>query len=320
MKKIIVFTLIIWSLKGVELELIGDIYGDGVSNTSSVYLHTGDIFVNQSGWYGSIYLKTLYSTNELLRQFIISDASVGYAGDDSIITLGRMEVEYDWLSGSVDMLSYSYEFESGTIQTFYGLQYTDLTLYTYIPTKSFESSIGIFGIIYKQELFNLYNYTIPTFRNQFGIHSQLNEFMFDFSYLQALVNEPIQGDEWYIRAQYTHAIDNLELSIGLHHNGENGMIKFYDYGVGNYGDFYLGNNNYWGDITNYFGKLQFSLSPIDIYILAGSSQSDTIHSYEADIFGSLQLTKGLSLEAGYYMMYETTSEYQFELALRYNYD
>lgn len=121
------------------------------------------------------YLRFVYSSDNI-NQAIFSEVSLNYDNGFLGLNAGRIEIDYDWLSGSMDgaivMLGDEKNF---SFRAFYLENYLDLRYNYYVDFKDVNEELNFYGAIgtmnTKYVEATLYNYWMPSLRDIVGAHA-----------------------------------------------------------------------------------------------------------------------------------------------------
>jgi len=201
------------------------------------------------------YDETLYAldkqTEDELNKVDFSELTFNYDNQFLSINLGRIDLDYDWLSGSVDGALVSLGDDKKTsLRVFWFNRFTQQSYNSYLQVSSINDNNGLYATILKTKQsdfeFILYDYYMKDLRNSGGIHINYtnNHFGCDMVYtgVKALSNAVYDYDEslTQISLEYIYGFNYVE--VGGSYTGENGLLAMTQMGSGILGSFYMTNS------------------------------------------------------------------------------
>ncbi|QSZ40575.1 hypothetical protein GJV85_00060 [Sulfurimonas aquatica] len=267
--------------------------------------------------YDSTSNLTLRQTSKELNRAMISEASLNYQNKNFTITLGKNDINYDWISGSMDGAIFMYTYGIYSLQTFWAYNYEQLYYNYYAQTKlqTDSSSLeGMFGSIFSIEDRNLqlhlYSYCIENSFTMSGANLAYiyKNFGFNLGYT-SLVGDDSSSyayHESFLDASIEYLYKNHYMALGASLTGENGLYTMLSMGSYIFGNFYLGNQVDRSSAKNSFFKYRYNASKFYLETVVGSSiyndifQTDAnkLFSREIDLYGGYELNREFSISGG----------------------
>ncbi len=264
------------------------------------------------------YLRFVYSSDNI-NQAIVSEASLNY--DNGLVSLnaGRIEVNYDWLSGSMDgAIAMIGDEKSYSFRLFYLENYLDLRYNYYVDFKDVNEELNFYGAIATMNTkyleATLYTYQMPRLRNISGLHAYvaLEKVGFNFAstFSTALQDALYQYDEQFFEASIEGLYKNNFFEMGGSVSGENGLITMLQMGSFLFGQFYLGNQVERQNAKNGYMRYIYAKNRFRFELLAGATLYDydyntvfdDLNAQELDVFLGYKFNKVFQLEAGIMFM------------------
>jgi len=355
MKRVIILILILCisanassQLKNTDVKLTTIIHSEtehvkgakADSNSfTSLYSHlllnydfSEDIFLSLAGKYNGVlsenkynsalYLQTKQNSDEI-NQAILSEVSLNYDNGFFALNLGRQDVNYDWLFGSIDgILAMFGSDEEYSLRLFWFSNYQHLQYNYYMKVEDINDNKGIYGAITKAGIkdveFSFFNYYIEDLRNIAGGHINYlyknSAYNLSYSSAKALSLALYDYDEEFLSASIELLINQHYFELGVSKTGENGLLAMLQMGNFMFGEFYLGNQVDRENAKNSFLKYIYANEKWRFELIGGTTKYDNtfvriqnnMNSFEIDSYLKFNYSKNLSFDLG--LMYMNVDE------------
>ncbi len=260
-----------------------------------------------------IYLRAKLTSDDI-NQAILSETSVNYDDNFYSLNIGRSEIDYDWIHGSMDGVIGMIGDDEISLRAFWLQNFTQLQYNYYSEFRDINDKDGMYGVIATYTIdsvdFTIYDYYMQSLRNIAGGHmtfiSNSMALNLSFTNAKALSLALYDYDESFvdISVEYLHKKHYLEVGASL--TGENGLLAMVQLGSYMFGQFYLSNQVDREGAKNGFIRYMYLNNKYNIEILAGLTNYDNtfkaiqnnLSSQEIDIYYSYKLDKDFSLDFG----------------------
>jgi hypothetical protein len=273
-----------------------------------------NLVLGEDNYHAPFYLRAKL-TSKQLNQAIISEASLNY--DNSLISLsiGRNDIDYDWLLGSMDGAIASIgDDESISLRLFWFKNFTQLQYNYYFELKNINDSNGMYGAIVKSKVkdfdITAYDYYMQDLRNIAGLHVNYttNRYAINFSYSEgkALSLAVYDYDESLAQISLETLWGEHFVEFGASLTGENGLLAMIQLGSFMTGQFYLSNQVDRENARNAYIRYLYAKHNWRFELLGGYTSydntflaiADNLSSQELDCYIGYRLNSSWSLNAG----------------------
>jgi len=254
-------------------------------------------------------------TKDELNKIDMSELTLNYDNDFFSFNLGRIDINYDWLSGSIDGALVSIgDDETSSLRFFWFNTFTQQGYNNYFKVDNINDNNGLYGSIFKTKQndfeLTLYDYYMQDLRNTYGIHINYmkNSFGFDFIYtdVKALSLALYDYDETLVQfsLEYIYGFNYIEL--GGSYTGKNGLLAMTQLGSNIIGEFYMTNQIDRENAKNIYMKYIYLSSNWYLKLLAGVSRYDNsftsiqtdLESFELDAYYRYYFSKQFFVDIG----------------------
>lgn len=261
-----------------------------------------------------LYLRSILTSKDI-NKAILSEGSLNY--DDGLfsLSLGRNEVDFDWINGSVDgAIAMVGDDKDYSLRLFWINNFVQLQYNYFVEFEKINNQEGMYGAVatLKKGIFNLhaYNYYMKDLRNSAGANLSLvgNSFSVSASYTatQALSLALYDYDESFanISLKYKHTKHLVELGASV--TGENGLLAMLQLGSFMFGQFYLSNQVDRESAKDTFLHYTYKTRRFKFELLGGytlynnsfKSIANDLNSQELDFYVSYAVSKNFMFDVG----------------------
>jgi hypothetical protein len=273
-----------------------------------------NLILGEDNYKAPFYLRGKLTSKEL-NQAIISEASINYDSELFSVSLGRSDIDYDWLLGSMDGIIASVGDDSElSLRLFWFRNFTQLQYNYYLKLDDINSGKGIYGAIAKAELngfeFTLYDYFMSELRNISGLHVNYtaDTYAVNFSYSDAKALELAlyDYDESLTQISFETLIGSHFLEVGGSITGENGLLAMIQLGSFMSGQFYLSNQVDRENAKNLYMRYIYAKKRWSLELLGGYTAYDNtflsvannLSSQEIDFYIGYNIDSSWSINGG----------------------
>lgn len=260
------------------------------------------------------YLRAKLSSDDI-NKAIISEASVNYDNGFMALNLGRQEVNFDWLLGSIDgaLLMVGSD-ESYSLRTFWFENYRQLQYNYAMEVEDINAQEGMYGVIAKANYdyveVAFFNYYLRTLRNISGGHINFNyaNMALNVSYTSAKALELAlyNYDETFFNTSFEILFAQHYVEMGYSKTGENGLLAMIQLGNFMFGQFYLSNQIDRENAQNGFMRYIYANSKWRFELIGGSTLYDNsfvrveknLRAWEVDSYIKYSYNRYLSFDIG----------------------
>ena len=270
--------------------------------------------VHEDNYNIPMYLRTKQTSKEI-NQAILSEASLNYDDGFLALNLGRQNVNYDWLYGSIDgALAMVGGDEDYSLRLFWFESYRNLQYNYYMKVKDINDNKGMYGAVAKANFdnfeFSYFNYFMQDLRNIEGgyLNYIYNNTGLNLSYTtaKALSKASYTYDEEFLNGSFEFLINHHFFELGFSKTGENGLLAMIQMGNFMFGQFYLNNQVDRENAQNNFLKYIYATSRWRFELIGGVTKYDnsfvqiqnSMNSYEVDTYLKYSYSKNLSFDLG----------------------
>ncbi len=303
--------------------------------TQDIFLSLGlksNIVVYENNYKTPLYSQTKLKSDEINRA-IISDFSLNYDNGFFALNLGRQDLNYDWLLGSIDgVLAMVGNDEEYSLRLFWFEDYQHLQYNYYIKIENINAHKGMYGAIAKANLgeieFSYFDYFVQDLRNIMGTHVNYvyKNIGLNISYTsaKALSLALYDYDEEFLNGSFEFLINQNFFELGFSQTGENGLLAMIQMGNFMFGQFYLSNQVDRENAQNGFLKYIYGDGKWRFEFIGGVTKYDNsfleiqndMNSYELDSYLKYNYSKNLSFDLGaIYMNVDERDALQVDQAL-----
>lgn len=270
--------------------------------------------VAESAYETPMYLRGKSTSGEIERA-LLSEASLNFDNTLLGFSLGRQEVNYDWLNGSIDGVSaMAGSDERLSLRLLWFKRFSTLQYNYFTDVHDINEGDGLYGAIAKGregafEL-SLYDYHMQSLRNLYGGHlSYLGDHAgFNLSYAgaDALGDALYTYDESFLNASAEMLYGNHFIELGASRTGENGLIAMIQMGSFKLGQFYLGNQVDRENAKNGFARYIYADETWRVELIGGATRYDNrfeqridnLDAYEADLYVQYRFNRRYGVDFG----------------------
>ena len=284
---------------------------------NNMYMALGakaNLTLSEENYKAPFYLRGKLTSDQLDRA-IISEASLNYDNDFFSVSLGRNDINYNWLLGSMDGVITSVgDDESLSLRLFWFQNFTQLQYNYYYEVKDINDAKGMYGAIGKAKVAGLdiqiYDYFLQDLRDIAGINADYTaeNFSINLSYTdaKALSRALYDYDESLIQASVQWLLGRHFFELGGSLTGENGLLAMIQLGSFMSGQFYLSNQIDRENARNAYLRYLFASRSWHFELLGGATSYDNtflaivdnLHSYEVDAYFAYAIDHEWSLDVG----------------------
>ncbi len=292
------------------------------NNTLVDYIFLDDFYLSLGGKTNYVFGEQKYQVPSYLRlklssdeinKAIFTEISFNYDNDFFTFNAGRMDVKYDWLSGSIDgAIAMIGDEDDLSFRVFYLENYTDLQYNYYVDFQHVNEELNFYGAIgsYNSDIieFSLYDYIMPNLRNIVGTHGYLAfekvGFNFAATYSSALQDAVYNLDESFYTLSGEYLYKNNFFELGGSYTGENGLIAMLQLGSFMFGQFYLSNQVDRPNAKNIYTRYIKANRKFRFEVLGGYTsykeeiENKSLSSYEIDTYLTYAFNKKYKIEFG----------------------
>ncbi|MEA2099164.1 MAG: hypothetical protein U9P72_03445 [Campylobacterota bacterium] len=216
-----------------------------------------------------------------LNKIDISEATMNYDNNFISFNLGRIDVNFDWLSGSIDGVLVSVgDDKKSSLRIFWFDTFTQQGYNNYFKVEDINDENGLYGTIFKTKKsafeLTLYDYYMQDLRNTAGVHLNYTKdyFGFDFIYtdVKALSLAIYDYDESLAQFSLEYIYGHNYIELGGSYTGENGLLAMTQMGTHIVGEFYMTNQINRQKAKNIYMKYIYLSSNWYLKLLAGASK------------------------------------------------
>lgn len=278
--------------------------------------------IGEDNYSTPLYLQTKQTSDEI-NKAILSEVSLNYDNNFWALSLGRQDVNYDWLLGSVDgallMMGHDKDY---SLRLFWFENYRYLQYNYYTEVKDINSQRGMYGAIakvnFKDVEFSYFDYFILDIRNIMGGHfSYMHKnygLHLSYSSAKALSLAAYDYDEEFLNSSIEFLIRKHYFELGLSKTGKNGLLAMIQMGNFMFGEFYLSNQVDRENAKNVFLKYIYADKKWRFEFIGGTTNYDNsffeiqnnMKAYEIDTYIKYTYSKNVSFDLG--LMYMNVNE------------
>lgn len=274
----------------------------------------GNYVLGEKNYVTPLYLRSILTSKDI-NKVILSELSLNYDDGFYSVSLGRTDVDFDWINGSVDgAIMMIGDDNSYSLRFFWLENFTQLQYNYYVKFQDINKNEGMYGSIatLKHGIvnFHFYDYYMKDLRNMLGANFSIgsNRFSFNSSYTatKALSLALYDYDESFTNASLKYQFKRHLFEIGASLTGENGLLAMLQLGNFMFGQFYLSNQVDRESAKNAFTHYTYANRSFKLELLGGytkynnsfkSIQKD-LTSQELDIYLSYAFNKKFMLDFG----------------------
>jgi len=284
---------------------------------NNMYITLGakaNLTISEENYKAPFYLRGKLTSDQLDR-VIVSEASLNYDNDFFSVSLGRNDINYNWLLGSMDGAITSVgDDEFLSLRLFWFQNFTQLQYNYYYEIKDMNDAKGMYGAIGKAKVAGLdiqiYDYFLQDLRNIAGINADYSaeNFSINLSYTdaKALSHALYDYDESLAQASIQWLFGRHFFELGGSLTGENGLLAMIQLGSFMSGQFYLSNQIDRENARNAYLRYLFASRSWHFELLGGATSYDNtflaivdnLHSYEVDTSFTYAINHEWSLDVG----------------------
>lgn len=270
--------------------------------------------VSEEKYQSTTYLSTKMGS-EKIDTTLLNEASLNYDNGLLALNLGRQEVSFDWLRGSIDgALGMVGNDNSHSLRVFWLNNYYQLQYNYESEIENINNNEGMYGVISKNSISNFelngYLYRIDELRDIYGgSFTQLfDSFGYSINHTEA---KPLSLALYDYHETFTSISADLMVKrnlfqLGYSQTGKNGLLAMLQMGNEMYGQFYLGNQVDRENAENFYLKYISVFNNIRVETVLGTTNYDNnffrrekdLSSYEMDVYLTYQLSKNFSMDFG----------------------
>ncbi len=270
--------------------------------------------IGESAYTTPAYLRTKM-TSDAINQALVSEASLNYDNGFFALNLGRQEVNFDWLLGSIDgVLAMLGSDDTISLRLFWFENYRHLQYNYYMKIEEINEKKGMYGSIAKAasdyaEL-TLFDYYVEDLRNIAGGSASLfydtMSLNVGYTSAEALALALYDYDENFFNASLEYLYGSHFFELGFSQTGDNGLLAMIQMGSFMFGQFYLSNQVDREDARNLYLKYIYATTQWRFECIGGATRYDNsfvrleteLDSYEVDIYLKYRYNENLSFDTG----------------------
>ncbi len=273
-----------------------------------------NLVLGENNYHAPFYLRAKL-TSEQLNQAIVSEASMNYDTEFVSLSVGRNDIDYDWLLGSMDGVIASVgDDESISLRLFWFQNFVQLQYNYYFELNNINDSNGIYGAIAKSKIDNFdltaYDYYMQDLRNILGLHVNYTskQYAINFSYSEgrALALAVYDYDESLAQISLETLWGKHFVEVGASLTGKNGLLAMIQLGSFMTGQFYLSNQVDRENARNAYIRYLYAKRNWRFELLGGYTSydntflsiADNLSSEELDCYLGYRLDSSWSLNVG----------------------
>lgn len=281
------------------------------------YLSIGskaNLVIDETSYNNPLYALSKQNKDEL-NKIEISELSINYDNDFFSFDLGRIDINYDWLNGSIDGALISIgDDKKSSLRFFWFDTFTQQSYNSYVKIKNINDDNGLYGTIFKTKKsdfeLTLYDYYMQDLRNTYGVHLNYiqNSFGFDFIYTddKALSLAVYDYDETLVQLSLKYVYGFNYIELGGSYTGKNGLLAMNQLGSHIIGEFYMTNEIDRENAKNIYMKYIYLSSNWYFKLVAGVSRYDNsfvsletdLESFEIDAYYRYYFNKQFFIDMG----------------------
>jgi len=268
------------------------------------------------------YLRSKLTSNEI-NKAMVSEASLNYDDGFFALNIGRQNIDYDWLLGSINgALAMVGNDDAYSLRLFWFDSYQHLQYNYFSKIKNINSNKGMYGAITKADLgdveFSYFDYYVQDLRNIAGTHlNYINgDFGLNVSYTsaKALSLALYNYDENFLNGSFEFLIEEHFFEVGFSKTGKNGLLAMIQMGNFMFGQFYLSNQVDRENAQDIFLKYIYANEKWRFELISGATKYDnsfieiqnSMKSYEIDSYLKYNYSENVSFDVG--VMYMNVDE------------
>jgi len=273
------------------------------SATDDIYLSLGakgNIVLSETP-YDKLSNNLTNKRKKKLSKIDMSDASINYDNNLVSVHLGRIDLNYDWLCGSIDgaLLSIGDD-KTTSLRLLWFDTFTQQNYNSYFKIDNINASNGLYGTIFKTKKSNfevtLYDYFMQDLRNTLGAHLNYGTKVFGINLIytdtRALSLATYTYDESLAQVSLEYIYKHNYIEMGGSYTGKNGLLAMTQMGSNIIGEFYLTNQINREDAKNIYMKYIYLSNNWYFKFLAGVTKYDNsfisleknLQSFEIDAY------------------------------------
>jgi len=278
--------------------------------------------LSENNYKTASYLRSKLTSNET-NKAMISEASLNYDDGFFALNIGRQNVNYDWLLGSIDgALAMVGSDDDYSLRLFWFDSYQHLQYNYFSEIKNINSNRGMYGAIAKADLgdveFSYFDYYVEDLRNIAGSHINYinSNFGLNLSYAsaKALSLALYDYDEKFLNGSFEFLVNEHFFELGFSKTGKNGLLAMIQMGNFMFGQFYLSNQVDRENAEDIFLKYIYADEKWRFELISGATKYDnsfieiqnSMKSYEVDSYLKYSYSENLSFDIG--LMYMNVDE------------
>jgi hypothetical protein len=260
-----------------------------------------------------IYLRAKQTSDDL-NKAIVSELSATYDDGTLALSAGRIDIDYDWLLGSMDgVIATAGDDDTYSLRLFWFRNFTQLQYNYAFDVNDMNDGHGMYGAIARAHeggfRMTLFDYFMQDLRNTMGAHLNYgaSRWGFNLSYTQAqaLSLAAYDYDESFLECSFEWLMGRHFIEAGGSLTGENGLLAMVQLGSFMFGQFYLSNQVDRENARNVYARYLYGSRKWFWELLAGMTAYD--NRFE-------RIENGLhSFEMDGYMGYSPSREWSFQL-------
>ncbi len=254
-------------------------------------------------------------SSEQINQAFISEASLNYDNGIFALNLGRQEVSFDWLLGSIDgALAMLGSDDALSLRLFWFENYRHLQYNYYMHVEDINEKKGMYGSVAKASStyaeLSLFDYYIEDLRNIAGGTASLfyenMSLNVGYTSAKALDLALYDYDESFFNASLEYLYGSHFFELGASQTGENGLLAMIQMGSFMFGQFYLSNQVDRENAQNMYAKYIYADAQWRFECIGGESRydnsfvriEDDMHAFEVDAYLKYRYNDTLSFDTG----------------------
>ena len=273
-----------------------------------------NLVLGEDNYNAPIYLRAKQTSDEL-DTAIVSAASATYDNGVLAFSAGRIDIDYDWLLGSMDgFLATAGSDDSYSLRLFWFRNFTQLQYNYAFNVNDMNDGRGMYGAIAKAAHggfeATLYDYYLQELRNIAGGHITYTSDRFGinlgYTGASALGAAAYDLDESFAEISLQWLFGHHFIELGGSLTGENGLLAMVQLGSFMFGQFYLSNQVDRDSAQNGFVRYIYGGRRWRWELLAGATRYDNryvriengLSSYETDGYVTYAWSRAWALQLG----------------------
>ncbi len=287
---------------------------DATDNIFFTFSGKANVVLGEDTYDAPLYLRAK-QTSEQLDTAIVSEASATYDDGTVALSAGRIDIDFDWLLGSMDgaLLTLGRD-ETLSMRLFWFKNFTQLQYNYAFDVRDMNDGKGMYGAIVKGAHggfdATIYDYHLEGLRNIAGANAGYTTARWGvhlaYTYAAALSEAAYDYDESFAEASFEWLAGRHLFEVGGSLTGENGLLAMVQLGSFMFGQFYLSNQVDRENAQNVYARYVYGRQRWNVELLAGATRYDNrferienaLRSTEVDGYVGYAPNRSWMLQAG----------------------